>query len=65
MLRNKSHRLFQAFPSRDVKNGERRGPEPPDVLLARPVGPHLPLLGQLARVHEHGHAGHAARLKDS
>jgi hypothetical protein len=34
-------------------------------LLPRPVGPYLPLLGQLARVHEHGHAGHAARLKDS
>ena len=57
--------LLQTFPSRDVKDGERRGPEPFDVLLARPVGPHLPLVGKLSGVDEHGHAGYAARVKDS
>ena len=56
--------LFQTVPARNPEDGQRRGLEPPDLLLLGVARTHLPLVGQLPGVDEHGDAGHAAGLED-
>ena len=55
----------QTLPARDIENGQRRGSEPTDVVLASAAGPHLSVAGQQSRGHEYGDAGHAAGVQDT